>query len=617
MLPHPSGPPAPVARRLRGAKTDLGVILSVEADLSGTPVAVVLVTYQSARDLVMCLGSLERAAGPHPLEVVVVDNASTDASVEIARGYGAKVVENHTNLGLSRAINIGVAATGAPWLLIANPDTWLSPKSLARLLATASSDRRIGCVGPHLVNPDGSDYPTGRRFPSPLMGAVHAALAPMPFGLLLWGGSVRSLSLRGRSEHDRMAPAAPTQLSSPPPITDRIALGALTHTFPAGLVDQVIVQTGRAEQRRRLLPARVVVYFVLALALYSHAAYEEVMRCLVEGLGWAQQARRGRRSWPYWHVPGASALVEARQRLGPEPLELLFATAARPLATPATRGAWYRHWRVMVVDGTCLDVTDSPANQALGRAKSGRGEGVGAFPMVRVVGLVEAGTHAIVDAVQGPYASGEQTLARELARQGGPLGPGVLLLGDRLFVGAQLWRAMAGTGADLVWRVKCGSKTAPKLPVDQVLSDGSWLSRLYAASDRRKRHPIRVRVIEYTLSDPGRRTSVDRYRLVTTILDPTMAPAHELAALYTERWEIETALAELKTTQRGPRQVLRSRSPELVAQEVWAHLLVHYALRAVMHTAALAEDLDPDRLSFIRSLRVIRRQVIARPAFSP
>jgi hypothetical protein len=126
-----------------------------------------------------------------------------------------------------------------------------------------------------------------------------------------------------------------------------------------------------------------------------------------------------------------------------------------------------------------------------------------------------------------------------------------------------------------------------------------------------------VRVIEYTLTDPGRRTSVDRYRLVTTILDPAAAPAHELAALYTERWEVETALAELKTTQRGPKQVLRSKSPELVAQEVWAHLLVHYALRAVMHPAALAEDLDPDRLSFIRSLRVIRRQVIAAPAFPP
>jgi hypothetical protein len=414
-----------------------------------------------------------------------------------------------------------------------------------------------------------------------------------------------------------MAPTPPALLPSPPPITDRIALGALTHTFPPELVDRVIEQTGRAEQRRRLLPARVVVYFVLALALYSHAAYEEVLRCLVEGLGWAQQARRGRRSWPWWHVPGASALAEARERLGPEPLKLLYQQAARPLATRKTRGAWYRHWRVMVVDGTCLDAPDSPANQVLGRSKSGRGEGVGAFPQVRVVGLVEAGTHAIVDAVQGPYTSGEQTLARQLAREGGPLGPGVLVLADRLFTGAELWRAMARTGAELVWRVKCGTKTAPKLPVDQVLSDGSWLSRIYAASDRRRRHPITVRVIEYALADPGRRTSTDRYRLVTTILDPAMAPAGELAALYTERWEIETALGELKTTQRGPKQVLRSKRPELVAQEVWAHLLVHYALRAVMHTAALEADLDPDRLSFIASLRVVRRQVIARPAFSP
>ena len=414
-----------------------------------------------------------------------------------------------------------------------------------------------------------------------------------------------------------MAPAAATLLPSPPPITDRIALGALTHTFPPELVDRVVQATGRAEQRRRLLPARVVVYFVLALALYGHAAYEEVLRCLVEGLGWAQQARRGRRSWPWWHVPGAPALAEARRRLGPEPLRLLFAQAARPLATKATRGAWYRHWRVMVLDGTCLDVPDSPANQVLGRSKSGRGEGVGAFPQVRVVGLVEAGTHAIIDAAQGPYATGEQTLARQLAREGGPLGPGVLVLADRLFVGAELWRQMALTGAELVWRVTCGSKTAPRLPVDQVLSDGSWLARMYAASDRRRRHPITVRVIEYTLRDPGRRTSTDRYRLVTTILDPDLVPAGELAALYTERWEVETALGELKTTQRGPRQVLRSKSPELVAQEVWAHLLVHYALRAVMHTAALAEDLDPDRLSFIASLRVIRRQVIAQPAFSP
>ena len=407
-----------------------------------------------------------------------------------------------------------------------------------------------------------------------------------------------------------MAQAAQVEPELVPPIADRIALGALTNTFPPDLVDRVVAQTGRAEQRRRLLPARVVVYYVLALALFAGAAYEEVMRCLVEGLGWAQRARRGRRTWPYWHVPGASALGEERVRLGAAPLRVLFEQAARPLATAATKGAWYRHWRVMIMDGTCLDVPDTPANeQALGRPGASRGEGKGAFPKVRVVGLVEAGTHAIVDAVQGPYTSGETTLAGGLART---LAPGMLLLADRLFLGAKLWQTLAATGADLAWRVTIGQR-APKLPVDQVLADGSWLSHLRAEHGRR----VTVRVVEYTLTDPGRRTTVDRYRLVTTILDPAQAPAQELAVLYTQRWEVEGALAELKTTQRGPKQVLRSKTPELVAQEVWAHLLVHYALRAVLHQAALDEDLDPDRLSFVRSLRVVRRQVIAQAAFSP
>jgi hypothetical protein len=409
--------------------------------------------------------------------------------------------------------------------------------------------------------------------------------------------------------------AGQIKLPVPERLGDRVAIGALTSVFPPVLVDQVIEQTGRAEQRRRLLPARMVVYYVLALALFADVAYLEVLRLLVEAL--RRPGRHRRTAAP--RLPVKSALVQARARLGPEPLRVLFAKAARPLATPDTPGAWYRGWRLAAVDGATLDVADTPANAAaFGRAKSGRGEGTGAFPQVRVVGLVECGTHATIKATMGSYASGEQALAGRLLGEleQGSLA-GVLLLADRLFVGAELWRTAAATGAQLVWRAKCG-KTAPKLPVDQVLADGSWLSRLYAASDRRKRDPIVVRVVEYAIGDPGRPQAKGvTYRLVTTILDPEKAPAAELAALYHQRWEVEGALDELKTHQRGAQVVLRSKHPEGVEQEVWAHLLVHYAIRRLMHQAALDEGLDPDRLSFVGTLRIVRRHLTSHAAFSP
>jgi hypothetical protein len=407
------------------------------------------------------------------------------------------------------------------------------------------------------------------------------------------------------------------QVKPPVPerLGDRVAIGALTSVFPPGLVDRVVAECGRTEQRRRLLPARMVVYYVLALALFAELGYVEVLRLLVEALrrpARVRQAALGR-------LPVKSALVQARARLGPEPLRALFVAAARPLATPATPGAWYRDWRLVALDGTTLDVADTPANDAaFGRAKSGRGEGTGAFPQVRVVGLVECGTHATVQAVLGPYGTGEVTLAGELlGRLGKGWGAGMLLLADRLFVGAELWCAAAWTGADLLWRVKTG-KTAPLLPVDQVLADGSWRSRLYAASDRRKRNPIIVRVVEYAIDDRGRpQAAGTRYRLVTTILDPEAAPAAELAALYHQRWEVEGALDELKTHQRGAGVVLRSKHPQGVEQEVWAHLLVHYAIRALLHQAALEDDLDPDRLSFTGTLRIVRRHLASHAAFSP
>ena len=381
-------------------------------------------------------------------------------------------------------------------------------------------------------------------------------------------------------------------------LSDRITIGVLTATFPPALVDRVVDATGRRERRQRLLPARVVVYLVLALALFSGQAYEEVARLLTEGLAWARRWRG------VWQVPTTEAITRAREWLGAEPVRRLFAEVARPLATAHTAGAWYRGWRVLAIDGTTLDVPDTAANAAaFGRPKTHRGER-SAFPQVRVLGLAECGTHAIIKATIGPFTSGEVTLAPQVF---GVLGPGVLLLADRGFIGFDLWRAAAATGAQLVWR----AKTNQVLPVDRQLGDGSYLSRIYAARDQRaKRDPIVVRVVEYTLGkDPGRHQQPGPYRLLTTILDPDQAPAAELAALYHQRWEFETTLDELKTHQRGPKVVLRSRSPEMVAQEVWGMLLVHHAIRRLMHRAALDHHLDPDRLSFVRSLRIVRRQV--------
>jgi hypothetical protein len=345
----------------------------------------------------------------------------------------------------------------------------------------------------------------------------------------------------------------------------------------------------------------VVVWLVLAMALFSGQAYEEVARLLAGGLGWA------RRWQQWWRVPSTPAIAKARARLGAEPLRRLFAEVARPLATPDSKGAWYRGWRVLAVDGTTLDVADTPANAAaFGRPKTHRGEQT-AFPQVRVVGVAECGTHALIDAAMGPLAKGETTLAAGLLGEGGALGHGVLVLADRLFVDAALWRKAAATGADLLWR----TKTNAVLPVLELLPDGSYLSQIVAATDRRHGiAPTVVRVVEYTLGkDPGRPAQPAPIRLLTTILDPTRAPATELAALYQQRWEFETTLDELKTHQRGPKVVLRSKSPEMVAQEVWGMLLVHHAIRRLMHQTALDYHLDPDRLSFVRSLRVVRRQV--------
>jgi hypothetical protein len=388
-------------------------------------------------------------------------------------------------------------------------------------------------------------------------------------------------------------------------LSDHISVGVLTRVYPPELVDAVIEAAGRSEQRHRLLPARVTAYYVLAFALFSHASYEEVMRFLVEGLEWQSGWSR------QWRVPTKAAIYQARRRLGSEPLRALYEGTARPLGRADSKGVWLRGWRLMSLDGSCLDVADTPANHdAFGRPGSGRGEGRGgAFPQLRIVGLCEAGTHAIVDAALGSYGTGETTLARGVLRS---LEPGMLCIADRNFYSGTLWGQAAATGADLLWR----AKSDLTLIREQDLADGSWLATTGGRDARRRGHSHLVRVIDYRLDDPGR-PGEDGYRLLSTILDPDAASAVELAAHYPQRWELETTLGELKTHQRGPRVVLRSKQPDGVYQEAYGHLCVHYAIRALMHEAALAAELDPDRLSFLRSLRVARRTTGSHPGFSP
>jgi hypothetical protein len=381
-------------------------------------------------------------------------------------------------------------------------------------------------------------------------------------------------------------------------LSDHVALGVLTRTFPPGLVDAVIADAGRQHRRQRLLPARLVVYYVLAMALFSHAGYEEVMRSLVEGLSW----HSGWKS--HWQVPSKSAIFQARARLGVEPLRRLFERACVPVARASTPGAFYDRWRLVSVDGTTLDVADTPENESdFGRPGSARGEGRSAFPQLRVVALGECGTHALFGLAMGPYSDGETTLARQLLPR---LSAGMLLLADRLYFSFDFWNEAAATGADLLWRTRSNHR----LPVEDRLTDGSYISHIQANNDRpRPKNPVTVRVIEYEVDQPSTHTGEAIYRLITTVLDHEAAPAAQLAALYRQRWEFETALDELKTHQRGPRVVLRSKNPEGVRQEAYGFFCTHYAIRSLMADVAEDHGVDPDRVSFTRSLHATRRSV--------
>ena len=394
-----------------------------------------------------------------------------------------------------------------------------------------------------------------------------------------------------------------TRLPNGTRISDHVSLGVLTATVPAELVDAVLANTGRQSQRQRQLPARVMVYYIMALALYAQASYGEVLRCLLEGVRWL------RLGGGELAVATKSAITRARIRLGAAPVRALFERLARPFATPCAPGAWYRGCRLVSLDGTTLDLPDAPELDVC-YGRPGAARGASSFPQLRLLSLAECGTHAIFAVALNRYDASEVRLAPPLLAQ---LRPEMLCLADRAFVGFELWSEAVASGANLLWRVRANQV----LPCQQCLADGSYLSRLYASPAHRRHDEAGqvVRVIEYRLEGvPG---AEPLYRLITTLLDPVAAPATELAALYHERWESEGIFAELKVTLPGKRLMLRSRRADLVEQEVYGLLLVHLALRQLMYEASRQAGCDPDHLSFLHTVRVVRRHLPFHAAFSP
>jgi hypothetical protein len=381
-------------------------------------------------------------------------------------------------------------------------------------------------------------------------------------------------------------------------IAEALSVGVLGRAYPRGRVRAILRSTQRESVRQRDLPMEVMVYYVIALGLFLPAAYQEVLRCLVEGLGWLYGAQPVR-------VAGKSAIAQARTRLGEAPLAGLYAQCG-PRASAGTPGAFFAGYRLVSIDGSTLAVPDTPENQAgLGRAGADRGHA--AFPALRFVALVESGTHIIFAAQMDRYSTREGLLAeRLLPRVDGSM----LLLADRLYASYPFLSAAVATGAQFLVRVRDDAV----LPVEAVLPDGSYRSRLYASTkDRRhKRDGLAVRVIEYRVA-PANTT----FRLVTTLLNPADATASALAGLYPQRWEHEGVYDELKTHLRGANVVLRSKTPALVRQEFYGLMLAHYAVRSLMLEAANHDTLDADQLSFTHAVHVVRRKLAAPPVFPP
>lgn len=382
-----------------------------------------------------------------------------------------------------------------------------------------------------------------------------------------------------------------------PRIQSNDLLKAIETAIPATAIEKAIATTKAAEQRNRSLPAQLVVCLIIAMSFWSRDSMRDVLKNLIDGMSeaWVKVGK-------YWRVPCKSAITQARQRLGAGVMSQLFHQLVRPMATDETIGAFLNGLRIVVIDGTCFDIPDSDENARVFGRPSSRPGTQAAFPKVRLVILVEAGTHLIFDALMCPYRIGERVRALKLLRS---VQRGMLLMWDRGLHSYAMVHATVSKGCDYLGRIP----TNVKFIAEKPLEDGSYLSWIYPSGKLRKQgcQPLRIRVIEYTIEQPENPTEEITYRLITSLLDIEKFPAELLAREYHQRWEVENTIDELKIHLLGRKTHIRSQKPREVVQEVYGWLLGHWSVRLLMFQAATSASVPPLRLSFTGTLRVIRR----------
>ena len=382
-----------------------------------------------------------------------------------------------------------------------------------------------------------------------------------------------------------------------PVIQSSDLLKAIETAIPPTAIEQAITKTKASEERNRSLPAQLVVCLVIAMSLWSRDSMRDVLKNLIDGIAeaWVKVGK-------YWRVPCKSAITQARQRLKPRVMSQLFHQLVQPMATEDTLGAFLNGLRIVVIDGTCFDIPDSDENARVFGRPSSRSGTQPAFPKVRLVILIEAGTHLIFDALMCPYRMGERARSLKLLRS---VEPGMLLMWDRGLHSYAMVQASLAKGCDYLGRIPANVKFL----VEDPLADGSYLSWIYPSGKLRKRgcEPIQVRVIEYTIEHPDKPGEQLTYRLITSLLNIEQFPATLLAVEYHQRWEVENTIDEIKTHLLGRKTPIRSQNPREVIQEVYGWLLGHWAVRLLMFQAAKEANIAPLRLTFTGTLRVIRR----------